>query len=144
MFRRVKRAHSGQVLPSTHPARQFPYVISPIVANIRLFFTVRDFRWWFRSERLRECQWHTFRDFPYTMASALQQALQRNYHQEGVNRPVETRLEAIKSSLNHVSMYLGLVAYTALGAKVIKPYDYLGQKGLKTEGIIFDNLKNLT
>ena len=52
------------------------------------------------------------------MANALQQALQRNYMEENRDKSLDTRLDQIKASISHVGLYVGLILYTAVGAKV--------------------------
>lgn len=49
------------------------------------------------------------------MANPLQQAIQRDYMEK---EKEEGRLGPLKRTLNHLGLYAGLIAYTALGAKV--------------------------
>ena len=56
------------------------------------------------------------------MASALQQALQRGSYAERLKREevrgMLSSLEAFKEIGTHLGMYLGLITYTVVGAKV--------------------------
>ncbi len=55
------------------------------------------------------------------MASALQQALQRGAFSERLKREesgMVTTLETLKEVGTHLGMYLGLIIYTVVGAKV--------------------------
>eukprot|EP00095_Tigriopus_kingsejongensis_P000968 maker-scaffold83_size396513-snap-gene-2.27 protein:Tk00968 transcript:maker-scaffold83_size396513-snap-gene-2.27-mRNA-1 annotation:"aprataxin and pnk-like factor-like" len=52
------------------------------------------------------------RNRTFIMANALQQALQRNYMQD----MLDSKLERVRPTLGHMSMYVGLVLYTSVGA----------------------------
>ncbi|XP_059083027.1 TWiK family of potassium channels protein 7-like isoform X2 [Tigriopus californicus] len=54
------------------------------------------------------------------MANALQQALQRNYMQD----MLDNRLERVRPTLGHLGMYLGLVAYTTVGAYIFQALEH--------------------
>ena len=59
------------------------------------------------------------------MANPLQQVLQRDYMDNLFSEG--GKLEPLKPALSHLGLYLGLVAFTAMGAKVSKKSIYLAQ-----------------
>ena len=61
------------------------------------------------------------------MANPLQQALQRDYMEDLLGN----KLGPLKPALSHIGLYLGLVVYTAMGAKVRlvhRPLFFLAQQ----------------
>ena len=59
------------------------------------------------------------------MANPLQQVLQRDYMDNLFSEG--GKLEPLKPALSHLGLYLGLVAFTAMGAKVSKKSIFLAQ-----------------
>ena len=56
------------------------------------------------------------------MANPLQQALQRNYMQDMLDK----KYQSVRPTLGHLSMYIGLVTYAGIGGYVsIVSYSYL-------------------
>lgn len=61
------------------------------------------------------------------MANVLQQVLQRQAMQDHLDE----KLQQVKPALSHVGMYIGLIAYTAIGALVSATILYIVQRGQK-------------
>lgn len=57
------------------------------------------------------------------MANPLQQALQRDYMEDLLGN----KLGPLKPALSHIGLYMGIVIYTAIGAKVRTPIPLLAQ-----------------
>ena len=75
------------------------------------------------------------------MANPLQQAIQRDYLDQ--KKGGDGRFSTIKETLNHVGLYAGLIAYTAIGAKVSKDVGMLSLRNhatfrsTKVESLLF-------